>query len=429
MPPETKLTATSTQQESSVTKVLPFNLSQPAILAIGAFLLIEFMITLVVIFSRMSAGYQFLCVTMLASPVLAVTAISIKHFMAPQRPTSTHTVRSAAVSQPAPQLIPGAQPISRIGAASVSDTEENVLDLVQRLEEIADRTKPLAFSFSMGFDEEEFTYTTLKLKAALVSSPTETAEAPTEPAPVVSKPTIAQSAPKIVEAPPAPKIEPSPVFPPKIKEPVPVAETYQAKPEPPVADIPVATEPPAPAPDSIPAKPAKRVRKAPAPEPEVLAEVQAIVEIKPAEAIEAVSPATIIPKEEPVKPISAPTPIVLAPVVATRAERMKAARNCLRAQNVSGAIELLLQMDEDAEVCDLLGISLEMVGNRQAAIESMLRAIQLDPNRASAHLNYAQLLAREERFQEAIEQAKIALRIKPEYPAARELLASISQVR
>src|SRR5204862_176203 len=103
----------------------------------GALLALECLIALVVIFSRMSAGFQFLCVLLMAVPMLAVVVVGLRAAF-PPHPNAVELM---------PEL--------RHEPDAVVNHE--ALDLVNRLEELADNTRRFPLNITTGFDEEQFT--------------------------------------------------------------------------------------------------------------------------------------------------------------------------------------------------------------------------------------------------------------------------------
>ena len=74
------------------------------------------------------------------------------------------------------------------------------------------------------------------------------------------------------------------------------------------------------------------------------------------------------------------------------------------------------------ELAELLGIAHTQAGNRHAALDSFRDATELEPGRATAHFNYAVLLAQDRHtLDEAVEENQAALLIKPDYPQALAL--------
>jgi len=69
-------------------------------------------------------------------------------------------------------------------------------------------------------------------------------------------------------------------------------------------------------------------------------------------------------------------------------------------------------------------------GNRGAeAIENYQKAIGLNPGNPGIRLDFARALARIGRTNEAVAQAGEALRLKPDYPDARNLLLDLGADR
>ncbi len=121
--------------------------------------------------------------------------------------------------------------------------------------------------------------------------------------------------------------------------------------------------------------------------------------------------------------LPSPEPITVEPEPLL-VESVTEARDALRHGDAESAIRVLknkLGRDgEDAEAAELLGIAYERSGDLDSALEAMRVAVLTDPKRASSHYNYAVLLAKADRLLDAYRQNEVALRLNPQYSAARD---------
>ncbi len=76
----------------------------------------------------------------------------------------------------------------------------------------------------------------------------------------------------------------------------------------------------------------------------------------------------------------------------------------------------------NADAFESLGLALTLLDRRKDAIAAFETACRLDPASATAHLNLAVTYADSGRIAEARQQAEEALRLKPDYPRARDFL-------
>src|SRR5262245_14859782 len=113
------------------------------------------------------------------------------------------------------------------------------------------------------------------------------------------------------------------------------------------------------------------------------------------------------------------------------ASRLSAARAALRTGEAANAIAALLyartEEPQSAEVLELLGMAHWMAGNIQAARQELDEATHLDPRRASAHYNFALVLAELNMLDEAVQENHAALFISPGHEGALKLHANLTQ--
>jgi tetratricopeptide (TPR) repeat protein len=107
-----------------------------------------------------------------------------------------------------------------------------------------------------------------------------------------------------------------------------------------------------------------------------------------------------------------------------RSEGIRTARQWLQRGRPDRAVEVLKQVlteEETAEGCELLGIAQSMCGNGKAARAAFQMATRLEPGRASAHYNYAVILADANELDEASTENNTALYIDPAHAGANAL--------
>lgn len=369
-------------------------LTHPITLVGFALLAWELLIALVVIFSRMSAGFQFLCVLLMAVPMLAIVGVALR---------TAFPQRANQLDQSAVLPIVEGEPIGN----------HEALNLVSRLEELADNTRRFPLNITTGFDDEQFTYTTVKLRAAVQNLLTDV-------------PAIAESAPSNPAMQPAAPIEPPQPHVPLAAIPLLEAETPTE---------PVAEEIPA----ELVAAGAELVAEAVTPEPadEIAApEIAEAAKVpEPVEQTEATEPAAEVAAPNPVaeqtevEPLPEPEPEDLGGASDDPTAAITAAREALRRRDSDEAIRLLTSINRAAEASELLGIAYELAGNRPAALDALKVAIQTESDRASAHFNYAVILAKEQRLDEAAREAQRALELNPDYTSARDFVRSLDRPR
>jgi tetratricopeptide (TPR) repeat protein len=93
----------------------------------------------------------------------------------------------------------------------------------------------------------------------------------------------------------------------------------------------------------------------------------------------------------------------------------------LRAEPARSEIRQALARVHEAE-----GVAASRAGRHAEGVEDLERAVQLDPESASAHLNLAVAYAQLGRYGEARTHAEQALRLRPDYPQAQGLLDALS---
>jgi tetratricopeptide (TPR) repeat protein len=91
--------------------------------------------------------------------------------------------------------------------------------------------------------------------------------------------------------------------------------------------------------------------------------------------------------------------------------------------------EAVARAPRSAEARERLGLALGLQGHGKDALDELGEACWLDPNRASAHLNLAVVLAQEGRLADARAHAREALRLQPDYPQARGLLSELDHAQ
>ena len=116
----------------------------------------------------------------------------------------------------------------------------------------------------------------------------------------------------------------------------------------------------------------------------------------------------------------------MSPSSVSNGSRLEEARAALRKGEPLAAIAILKRSIADsgssAEAEELLGIAQTQAGNRKAALEAFRRATELEPSRATAHFNYAVVLAQDrDSLDEAVEENQAALLINPGYAQALAL--------
>jgi tetratricopeptide (TPR) repeat protein len=77
------------------------------------------------------------------------------------------------------------------------------------------------------------------------------------------------------------------------------------------------------------------------------------------------------------------------------------------------------------EIDNFLGNAMLQINQEPKAVAYYQDALRLNPNFAAAHYNFANLLAREGRFQEAEAQYRETLRLMPDNPDIHENLAAV----
>jgi tetratricopeptide (TPR) repeat protein len=80
-----------------------------------------------------------------------------------------------------------------------------------------------------------------------------------------------------------------------------------------------------------------------------------------------------------------------------------------------------------ARVHESEGVAASLAGRHAEGAAELERAVQLDPQSASAHLNLAVAYAQLGRYAEARARAEEALRLRPDYPQAQRLLQELRQ--
>ena len=116
---------------------------------------------------------------------------------------------------------------------------------------------------------------------------------------------------------------------------------------------------------------------------------------------------------------------------ATNTESLKQARARLRAQDARGAVAVLkaayAQGERSGEILELLGVAHGMAGNTSAARAAFEEATRLEPSRATAHYNYAIVLARDGELEQAFEEANTAVFLDSRHQGAAQLQAQLAQ--
>ena len=93
-----------------------------------------------------------------------------------------------------------------------------------------------------------------------------------------------------------------------------------------------------------------------------------------------------------------------------------------------GALEKTTTLTPDNWLAHLrLGAALVALNQDQLAEQRFLTVLQLNPQSANAHFGLARLMAASQRRNDAIKHLKAALRIRPDYRQAQELLNSLSK--
>ena len=368
---------------------------------IGTLLVTEAILALVVIFSRMSAFQQFVCVVLIVVLPAAVLALAVSSL--------ARLARRPADAGPAklqPSIGTGSWNARSTGGGTelsnlwIDQPEvHDLLVIVEQLEEMSLRARWMPLNTVRGLDEEQFTYLLVKLRAT-AQALSSRREQPSprglldDGAPIFSEEEIA----RIQEEMRGTRAAREPVEEslPPIDIPVPVEETDPRE-------------------------------STPAPEGEIDEEIEyvrdpaGVAEILPAAEPEA---AELEPEPAPGQgdsvmvetPEAQPETVLILSVTEAR----EALREGDAAKAVHGLKNLLMDDSENAEAAELLGIAYERSGDLDSALEAMRVAVLTDPNRASSHYNYAVLLSKADRLMDAHRQVEVALRLNPDYTSARE---------
>ena len=157
-----------------VDALLP-NLHRLVPLLIAMLLVTEAILGVVVIFSRMSALQQFVCVVLIVVLPAAVLALAVSAVARASRtPAALPIGGDRFPSLEAAPWTPG--PRFRSGAPdTVSTAAEDLSVLVEQMEEASLRIRRLPFNIIAGLDEEQFTYWLVKLRATANSLADQTA--------------------------------------------------------------------------------------------------------------------------------------------------------------------------------------------------------------------------------------------------------------
>jgi len=112
--------------------------------------------------------------------------------------------------------------------------------------------------------------------------------------------------------------------------------------------------------------------------------------------------------------------------------RIHTARAALRSRQPLVAIAqlngLLAQHPDNVDAAELLGVAHSQAGNRQKALDALQRATEIDPGRATAHYNYALILAEDKNtLDDAVMEVQAALLINRDYPQALALQEKLTQ--
>jgi tetratricopeptide (TPR) repeat protein len=88
--------------------------------------------------------------------------------------------------------------------------------------------------------------------------------------------------------------------------------------------------------------------------------------------------------------------------------------------------ELLKYAPYDVEAYVGLGLCLDNIGDRKAALKALNQAVLSSPYSANAHGAYARILAKDGQKSEALEHAKLALKLDPSLKAAKSIVDKLS---
>ncbi len=105
--------------------------------------------------------------------------------------------------------------------------------------------------------------------------------------------------------------------------------------------------------------------------------------------------------------------------------RILSAKSALQSRQGAYALELLKPLSVDgsgtAEVMELAAMAHAMIGNQAAATKFFRQATVIEPDRVSAHYNFAIFLTAVKEFHEASEENQTVLYLKPEHTGALDL--------
>ncbi|MGC8666779.1 MAG: tetratricopeptide repeat protein [Chthonomonadales bacterium] len=415
---------------------------------------VQLLLALVVLLSKMN-GLQQLCGVIIMG-ILALASLAT--FVKLAAPHATPAVLPTRQSY-APTDRRLSHGLGMATAAEPELSEDAALSLIADLEDQLDRLRRLPFGVVMDFDEERFIYTLVKLKTAVkslvagrtpapaaperassplpeavgvgspASSPTTHGHTIPEPVPMEDRADLPErngSFPEDVltagqAAPPSlPIASEAPVPGGTGHLAPPTGEEYPAWPDAEAPAAPGTAEEPSHAMyhEEEPGTPSFPVAPVGGPEPEqpVSAPPQPPAE-GPLEAAEAPGPEPSI--QHPVEPD------LRTPMAVTGTEAIAEARRALRRGDVEAAIALLQNVEPadsaSAEASELLGIALYHSGDQEGALDALQRAVAHDPRRASAHYNLAVVLKTAGDIHSARLHADLALDLKPDYAAARQL--------
>jgi tetratricopeptide (TPR) repeat protein len=113
------------------------------------------------------------------------------------------------------------------------------------------------------------------------------------------------------------------------------------------------------------------------------------------------------------------------------ADLVRNARARLQARDPRAAVAALKAAldsgERTAELMELLGVAQGMAGNTSAARHAFEEATKLEPSRATAHYNFALVLAGDGELEQAAEEASTAVYLDPNHAGAQKLRDQVVQ--
>jgi tetratricopeptide (TPR) repeat protein len=112
-------------------------------------------------------------------------------------------------------------------------------------------------------------------------------------------------------------------------------------------------------------------------------------------------------------------------------KRIQRARRALQKQEIQPVLKELFKLQKQnsnhPELLELFAIAYARLGEREKAKQYFERAIELSPERASTHYNFAVFLCNIHELEEAASENHVALYLDPRHPGALELCSKITQ--